>query len=57
MRRNVVEGRFEMWRLFMTDKESCPVMKMSVDTTFRELRSRHRKCQFNDQRRRVRISR
>ena len=57
MRKNVINGNYELWRLFMTDKESCPVIKMTSTTSFRELRTRHRKCQFNDQRRRVRISR
>ena len=57
MRRNVVSGNYEVWRLFMTDKESCPVMKMTANTTFRELRSRQRRSNFNDLRRRVRISR
>ena len=57
MRRNVVSGNYEVWRLFMTDSESCPVMKMTSSTTFRELRSRQRKSSFNDMRRRVRISR
>ena len=41
----------------MTDKDNCPVMKMMANTTFRELRSRQRKSNFNDIRRRVRISR
>jgi len=57
MRRNIVEGRFEMFRLFMTDADSLPVKKMSWDTSFRELRSFHRKSPFNDTRRRVRINR
>ena len=57
MRRNVISGNYEVWRLFMTDKESCPVMKMTSNTTFRELRTRQRRSRFNDMRRRVRISR
>ena len=57
MRRNIVKGKFEMWRLFMTDLESLPVKKMSRETTFRELRSQHRNSPFNDHKRRVRIHR
>ena len=57
MRKNVISGNYEVWRLFMTDKDSSPVVKMTSGTTFRELRSQHRRCPFNDQRRRVRISR
>jgi len=57
MRRNIVNGKFEMWRLFMTDPESLPVKRMSKDTSFRELRSQHRNSPFNDHRRRVRIHR
>lgn len=57
MRRNISTGRFELWRLFMTDADSLPVKKMSKSTSFRELRSCHRKSPFNDQKRRVKISR
>ena len=57
MRRNIVNGRFEMWRLFMTDAESLPVKKMNRDTTFRELTMCHSKSKFNEDRRRVRINR
>ena len=57
MRRNIVDGRFEMWRLFMTDAENLPVKKMSWDTSFRELNTFHSKSPFNDNRRRVRINR
>ena len=38
MRRNIVEGRFELWRLFLTDENHLPVKKMTSTTTFRELR-------------------
>ena len=38
MRRNICQGKFELWRLFLTDSESLPVKKMTVNTTFRELR-------------------
>ena len=38
MRRNIFDGRFELWRLFMTDENSLPVKKMTKDTTKRELR-------------------
>ena len=57
MRKNVISGNYEVWRLFMTDKDSSPVVKMTSSTTFRELRSRQRRSNFNDMRRRVRISR
>lgn len=57
MRRNICTGNYELWRLFMTDKESLPVKKMSKETTCRELRVCHRKSPFNDQKRRVRINR
>ena len=38
MRRNICQGKFELWRLYLTDKGSLPVKKMTKDTTFRELR-------------------
>ena len=38
MRRNICEGRFELWRLFLTDENHLPVKKMTSNTTFRELR-------------------
>ena len=38
MMKNIVAGKFEMWRLFMTDKENLPVKKMMHDTSDRELR-------------------
>lgn len=38
MRRNICEGRFELWRLFLTDESHLPVKKMTSKTTFRELR-------------------
>ena len=38
MRRNICEGRFELWRLFLTDQNHLPVKKMTSKTTFRELR-------------------
>lgn len=50
MRRNICNGRFELWRLFLTDADSLPVKKMSFDTTFRELRSSHRRSPFNQPR-------
>jgi len=37
MRRNMIGGRYQLWRLFMTDENSLPVQKMSQDTSFREL--------------------
>jgi len=57
MRRNVCQGRFEMWRLFMTDKDHLPVKKMTAKTTHRELRSAHRSSKYNTRERQVRISR
>lgn len=57
MRRNVARGNFQMWRMFMTDEDSLPVKQMCRDTTFRELRSRHRGCPKADQKRRVRVQR
>ena len=38
MRRNICQGKFELWRLFLTDADSLPVKKMTKDTSFRELR-------------------
>ena len=38
MRRNICNGRFELWRLFLTDEDHLPVKKMTSNTTFRELR-------------------
>ena len=38
MRRNICKGKFELWRLFLTDEESLPVKKMTKNTTYRELR-------------------
>ena len=38
MRRNICNGRFELWRLFLTDELHMPVKKMTANTTFRELR-------------------
>ena len=38
MRRNICEGRFELWRLFLTGENRLPVKKMMFNTTFRELR-------------------
>ena len=38
MRRNICQGKFELWRLYLTDSGSLPVKKMTKDTTFRELR-------------------
>ena len=57
MRRNVAQGRFEMWRLFMTDKDHLPVKKMTAETSHRELRSAHRNSRYNTKERHVRISR
>ena len=41
MRRNICHGKFELWRLFLTDGDSLPVKKMTKDTSFRELRYNH----------------
>jgi len=57
MRRNVCQGRFEMWRLFLTGPDHLPVKKMSDQTTFRELRSSHRNSPYNNRNRQVRILR
>jgi len=58
MRRNICQGKFELWRLFLTDADSLPVKKMTKDTSFRELRSYHRHSpKAKDPRRRVRIHR
>ena len=57
MRRNLVEGRYEMWRMFMTGAEHMPVKKMTSETSFRELRSAHRGSPYVEGRRRVRINR
>ena len=57
MRRNVVEGRFEMWRLFMTEEGYLPVKKMTQNTSHRELRSAHRKSEYNTAERQLRLSR
>ena len=38
MRQNICQGKFELWRLFLTDVDSLPVKKMTKDTSFRELR-------------------
>ena len=38
MRRNICTGRFELWRLFLTDQDHLPVKKMTSNTSFRELR-------------------
>jgi len=58
MRRNICQGKFELWRLYLTDADSLPVKKMTKDTSFRELRSYHRRSRkAKDPRRRVRIHR
>jgi len=57
MRKNVCRGNFQLWRLFMTDKDSLPVKEMTEQTSFRELRSRHRGSEVLDQGRRVRVQR
>ena len=57
MRRNVCQGRFEMWRLYLTDHDHLPVKKLTKDTTWRELRSSHRSSKYNTVDRRVRIHR
>ena len=38
MRRNICQGKFELWRLYLSDNENLPVKKMSSETTKRELR-------------------
>ena len=56
MRRNICSGKFELWRLYLSNQNHLPVKKMTKDTSFRELRSFHRHCsKAKDPRRRVRI--
>ena len=57
MRRNVVGGRYELWRLFMTDQESLPVARMMADTSQEKLRAAHSHSPFAEERRRVRVNR
>ena len=57
MRRNLTEGRYEMWRLFMTDQDNLPVKKMSKDTQPEDLEILHNLSPYNDQGRRVRVNR
>ena len=38
MRKNICDGRFELWRLFLTDETHLPVKNMTSNTSFRELR-------------------
>lgn len=54
MRRNVCAGKFQLWRLYATDEEHCPVIEYSFNTSDRELRLKHRKSSKYDQRRRTR---
>ena len=57
MRRNVVGGRYELWRLFMTDQSSQPVTRMSRETNVEDLRAAHLASPFTEERRRVRVNR
>ena len=58
MRRNICRGKFELWRLFMTDANSLPVKKMTKNTLEKELRSYHKhSLKAKDPKRRVRINR
>ena len=50
MRRNLVAGRFEMWRLYMTDPASLPVCRLQRDTSSEVLRARHGSSPYNDTR-------
>ena len=58
MRRNICRGKFELWRLFMTDAKCLPVKKMTKNTLEEELRSYHKHSRkAKDPKRRVRINR
>jgi len=57
MRRNMVQGRFELWRLYMTDKDTVPVQRMTRDTRPGDLQLTHAASPFNETRRRVRVNR
>ena len=58
MRRNICRGKFELWRLFMTDANCLPVKKMTKNTLEEELRSYHKgSLKAKDPKRRVRINR
>ena len=56
MRRNLTEGRYEMWRLFMTDQDNLPVKKMTKDTRPEDLEILHNLSPYNDQSRRVTVN-
>ena len=57
MRRNMREGRFALWRLFMTDRDHAPVVNMSHDTDLDQLRTQHDLSCKVEQTRRVRVNR
>ena len=44
MRRNVCQGKFQHWRLFLTEKNYQPVKKMSRNTSHKQLSLNHEKC-------------
>ena len=54
MRRNLAEGKFEVWRLFKIDEDNLPVRKMTQDTHQKDLEILHNN---NNPVKRVRIDR
>ena len=44
MRRNVCQGKFLHWRLFLTENNYLPVKKMTRNTSHKELSLNHEKC-------------
>ena len=50
-------ARFELWRLYMTDKDTVPVQRMTQDTRPGDLQLTHAASPFNETRRRVRVNR
>ena len=50
-------ARFELWRLYMTDKDTVPVQRMTRDTRPGDLQLTHAASPFNETRRRVRVNR
>ena len=44
MRRNICQGKFLHWRLFLTENNYLPVKKMNINTSHKELSLNHEKC-------------
>ena len=59
MRRNLAEGKFEVWRLFKIDEDNLPVRKMTQDTQQEDLEILHNLSPNNNNNlvKRVRIDR